>query len=70
MLLDQELTEILLENKKIMAWEMDIAPRTKRCIIKQDFGLGDFKQQTRQRLTVALIENRKKKKMITPVVLQ
>ena len=45
-----------------MAQEIDIAPRTISCIIKQDLGLGAFKQQTGQRLTFALKENRGKKK--------
>ena len=40
MLLGQELTKILSENKKIMAQEMDIAPRTMSHIIKQDFRLA------------------------------
>ena len=44
MLLGQELTEILFENKKIMAREMDIAPRTRSHIIKQDLGLSNDKQ--------------------------
>jgi hypothetical protein len=34
MLLGQELTEILSENKKIMAREKYIVPRTMSCIIK------------------------------------
>ena len=55
----QELTEILSENKKIMAWEIDIAPRTMSCIIKQNLELRAFKQQTGQCLTVALKENTK-----------
>ena len=41
-----------------MAQEMDIAPRTMSCIIKQDLGLGAFKRQTGQHLTIALKENR------------
>ena len=44
-LLDQELTEILSENKnkqtKILAWKIDIAPRTVSHIIKQDLGLSN-----------------------------
>ena len=45
MLLDQELTEILSKNKqKIMAQEMDIAPRTMSRIIKQDMRLTNEKQ--------------------------
>ena len=43
-LLGQELTEILSENKKIMAQEIDIAPRNMRRIIKQDLGLSNNKQ--------------------------
>ena len=43
-----------------MAQKMDIASRTMSRIIKQDLGLGAFKQQTGQHLTVALKENRKK----------
>jgi hypothetical protein len=38
-LLDQEITKILSENKKIVAWEIDIVPRTMSCIIKQDNAL-------------------------------
>ena len=40
----QELTEILFENKKIIAREMDIEPRTMSRIIKQDLGLSNDKQ--------------------------
>jgi hypothetical protein len=53
-LLGQKLTEILSENKKIMAWEMDIAPRNMSHIINQDLELGAFKQQTGQHFTIAL----------------
>ena len=42
MQLGQELTKILSNNKKIMAWEMDIVPRTMSRIIKQDLGFGAF----------------------------
>ena len=45
-LLGQELTEILSENKKIMAREMDIAPRTMSRSIKQDLGLSNNKQDS------------------------
>ena len=44
MLLGQESNEILSKNKKIGAWEMDIAPRTMGCMIKQDLGLSNNKQ--------------------------
>jgi hypothetical protein len=56
MLLGKKLTEIMSKNKKtkIMAREMDIAPTTTSCIIKQDLGLGAFIQQTGQCLIVAL----------------
>ena len=60
MLLGQKLTKILSKNKKIMAQEMDIAPRTMNRIIKQDLGLVAFKRQIGQPLTVALYENRGK----------
>ena len=43
---------------------MDIGPRTMSRIIKQDLGLGAFKLQTGQRLTVALKENRKKSRRL------
>ena len=43
-LVGQELAEILSENKKIMAWEMDFAPRTMSRVIKQDLGLSNNKQ--------------------------
>ena len=45
MLLGQELTKILSKKQKIIAQEMDIMPRTMRCIIKQGSRLGAFKQQ-------------------------
>ena len=48
------------KKKKIMAQEMDIASRTMNHITKQNFGIGAFKRQTGQCLTVALKENRKK----------
>jgi hypothetical protein len=51
-----------------MTPEMDIVPRTMSRIIKQDLGLGAFKQETGQCLTVVLKENRKKKKIKMPVV--
>ena len=44
MLLVQELTEILSENKKIMAREIDIVPKTMSRIIKQDLGLSNDKR--------------------------
>ena len=44
-------------RKKIMTREMDIVPRTMSRIIKQDL-LGTFNQQTGQRHTVVLKENR------------
>jgi hypothetical protein len=62
MLLVQELTKIPSENKKIMGWEKDIAPKTVSRIIKQDLGLGAFKQQTGQCLTIALKGNKGGKK--------
>ena len=61
MQLGQEFTEIISENKKIMAQEMDIVPRTMSRIIKQDLGLGTFKWQTGQCLAIALKEIGKKK---------
>ena len=61
MLLGQGFTEILPENKKIIAREMDIAQRTMSCIIKQHLGLGAFKQQTGLCLVIALIINRKRR---------
>ena len=45
MLLDQELNEILPENKKNITLEMDIVPRTLSRIIKQDLGLSNDKQE-------------------------
>jgi hypothetical protein len=42
--------------------------KTMSRIIKQDFGLGAFKQKTGERLTIALKEGRNKIK--TPVVVQ
>jgi hypothetical protein len=68
LLLGQELTEILPRTKKIMAWEIDIAPRTMSRIIKQDLGLGPFKRQAEQCFTVVLKDNKKKIKM--PVVVR
>ena len=50
-LLGQESTENLSQKKSKKSWEMNIAPRTMSCIIKQDLG---------QRLTFALKEDRKK----------
>lgn len=50
-----------VRKQKIMAREMNIAPRTMSRIIKQDLGLGAFKRQTGQRLTVDLKKNRKAK---------
>ena len=47
-----------------MTREMDIALRTMSHIIKQDLGLGAFKQQTRQCLTIALKEDRKKSRCL------
>ena len=35
-----------VRKQKIMAQEMDIAPRNMSRIIKQDLGLGAFKRQT------------------------
>ena len=43
-----------------MARQMDIAPRTMSHIIKQDLGVGAFKHQTGQCLTIVLKENREK----------
>jgi hypothetical protein len=48
-----------------MAQEMDIAPRTRSLIIKQDLGLSN---DTEQRRTITLKENREKIK--TPVVIE
>jgi hypothetical protein len=68
MLLGQELTKILSKNKEIMTWEIDIVPKTLSRIIKQDLGLGAFKRQTEQRLTVAFRGNRgEKSKCLLPL---
>ena len=48
------------KKKKKMSQEMDIAPRNMSRVTKQDSGLGAFKRQTGQCLTIALKENRKK----------
>lgn len=43
-----------VRKQRIMAREMNIAPRTMSRIIKQDLGLGAFRRQTGQRLTINL----------------
>ena len=55
-LLGQESTEILSENKqKIMALEIDIAPRTISFIIKQDLGLSSDKKENALPLIKTLV---------------
>ena len=57
-----------VRKQKIMAREVDIAPRTMSHIIQQDWGLGAFKRQTGERVNIALKENRNKIKMPVIVV--
>jgi hypothetical protein len=50
-----------VQKQRIVARELDITLRTMSCVFKQDLGIGAFKWQTGQCLTIALKENMKKK---------